>query len=156
MSRTIAHLDSLLNDWANSVPDYRTFAIHTSLTTGHNDLFLVTVRWDSTHDDDVFLSQSAHLHLQYRSVQIMIHRPSIAARGLKPLPPLSLAVCTSAARSIARVAETLSKREQQQMCALDTSMWAVRHALLHRAHSLMNFSWQCLQLCIYWGSLMPD
>ncbi|KZV68531.1 hypothetical protein PENSPDRAFT_546674, partial [Peniophora sp. CONT] len=95
MSHTVAHLDSLLNDWANSVPDH--------------------LRWDPMRTDDTFFSQSAHLHLQYRTIQLMIHRPSIAARGLKPLPALSLAVCTSAARSVARVADALNKRKPHHL-----------------------------------------
>ncbi|KZV66805.1 hypothetical protein PENSPDRAFT_77534 [Peniophora sp. CONT] len=105
MTRTVAHLDSLLNSWTNSVPDH--------------------LRWDPKRVDDVFFSQSAQLHLQYRSVQIMIHRPFIASRGLKPLPALSLAICTNAARSIARLAGALQERTPQRLSALDVFMWTL-------------------------------
>ncbi|VDC07914.1 unnamed protein product [Peniophora sp. CBMAI 1063] len=105
MNTTVAHLDSLLNGWADSVPDH--------------------LRWDPARTDDTFFSQSAHLHLQYRATQLLIHRPSIAARGLKPLPTLSLVVCTGAARSIARVADALNKRKPDHLGALDVLMWTL-------------------------------
>ncbi|KZV68530.1 hypothetical protein PENSPDRAFT_653130 [Peniophora sp. CONT] len=105
MSRTVAHLDSLLNSWADSVPDH--------------------LRWEPTRADDVFFSQSAQLHLQYRSVQIMIHRPFITSRGLKPLPALSLAICTNAARAIASLAGALQVRTPQRLGNLDVFMWTL-------------------------------
>lgn len=103
----------------------------------------VTVRWGPSRTDDTYFTQSAYLHLQYRSIQLLIHRPAIAARGLKPLPALSLAVCTSAARSIARVADALNQRKPHQLGhgagVLDALMWTVRRLLLYARPKLSRY-----------------
>ncbi|VDB83334.1 unnamed protein product [Peniophora sp. CBMAI 1063] len=85
--RVVIELDSALNRWADSVPDY--------------------LRWD-----DVLLEpgvesnrnkvlQSSVLHLMYQYTRITIHRPFIASpHGDSPLSLPSLTICTSAARAV--------------------------------------------------------
>ncbi|VDC07913.1 unnamed protein product [Peniophora sp. CBMAI 1063] len=118
MARTVAHLDSLLNNWTDSLPDH--------------------LRWDSARSDDVFFSQSAHLQMQYRMVQIMIHRPFIAARGVKPLPALPLLMCSNAARAMARLAEALQKRTPHRLGGMDLFMWTLGTAAMVLLISIGN------------------
>ena len=68
------------------------------------------MRWDPARADETFFSQSAHLHIQYHTTQIMIHRPLIPVDPRVPVPFPSLAICTNAARAIIQVVEEINKR----------------------------------------------
>ncbi|KAF9034245.1 hypothetical protein BDZ89DRAFT_1062683 [Hymenopellis radicata] len=84
----VAVLDSMLNKWFDSIPPY--------------------LRWDPQRDPDPFLDESAALYCTYYNMQIQIHRPFISRASALSLP--SLALCTNAARSCARLLEVRHKR----------------------------------------------
>ncbi|KZV64204.1 hypothetical protein PENSPDRAFT_690958 [Peniophora sp. CONT] len=88
--KTITNFDSILNRWADQVPEY--------------------LRWDPKRKDDILFMQSAHLWAQYYDLQIVIHRPFIAARISTPLAYPSLAICTNAARSASHVVGATQQR----------------------------------------------
>ncbi|KZV61662.1 hypothetical protein PENSPDRAFT_618879 [Peniophora sp. CONT] len=90
ITRTIAQLDSLLNNWANSVPEH--------------------LRWDPSRTDDLFFCQSAHLWMQYHEAQIMVHRQFISSIQITPMPFPALTICTSAARSLVHLTVSLYTR----------------------------------------------
>ncbi|KJA21189.1 hypothetical protein HYPSUDRAFT_67935 [Hypholoma sublateritium FD-334 SS-4] len=81
--RTVAQLDSSMNQWKNSLPD--------------------SLQWDPERTDLVTFHQSVHLHTAYSYAQIQIHRPFLIKKS--PLSFTSLAICTNAARSCAHVLE---------------------------------------------------
>ena len=87
----VAELDSALNKWIDSVPDF--------------------VRWDPNREDQVRFTQSAMLYTTYYHLQIIVHRPFIAS-SLKPsaLSFPSLAICTNASRSCIHVLDVQCKR----------------------------------------------
>ncbi|VDB82659.1 unnamed protein product [Peniophora sp. CBMAI 1063] len=87
--RAIAFYDSALNQWLESLPEY--------------------LRWDTsrTVDDPVLYQQAAAITARFYEMQIIIHRPFIASEQESELP--SLAVCSNAARSCARVLQTLNQ-----------------------------------------------
>jgi len=103
----VAELDSALNKWVDSVPDHCAF---------HAPLFLMTtyfslVRWDPKREDVNFFNQSVSLYATYYYIQIVIHRPFIpSSRKPSPLAFPSLAICTNAARSCARILDIQVKR----------------------------------------------
>ncbi|VDC05640.1 unnamed protein product [Peniophora sp. CBMAI 1063] len=90
ITRTIAQLDSLLNNWANSVPDH--------------------LRWDPSRADDLFFCQSAHLWMQYHEIQISVHRQFISSIQATPMPFPALTICTSAARALVHLTTSLYTR----------------------------------------------
>ncbi|KAJ6479238.1 fungal-specific transcription factor domain-containing protein [Mycena vitilis] len=88
----LAELDSALNKWVDSIPDH--------------------LRWDPNREG-IFLDQSASLYLTYYQIQILIHRPFIAAPGeTAPTDSAfpSLAICANSARSCGHVMEVQSRR----------------------------------------------
>ncbi|KAJ7495855.1 putative fungal-specific transcription factor [Mycena galericulata] len=91
-SQTITSFDSALNSWLSQVPDH--------------------LRWDPERKDRMHFNQSALLHAAYYNVQILLHRPFIPAplESSPPGPIPSLAICTNAARSCARIFEVHDKR----------------------------------------------
>ncbi|KAF8127742.1 fungal-specific transcription factor domain-containing protein [Mycena galopus ATCC 62051] len=89
----VAELDSLLNQWVDSIPDH--------------------LRWDPNKEDEPFATQSACLYASYYHVQIQIHRSFIPS--LTNDTPLSstfpsLAICANSARSCSRVMEVQARR----------------------------------------------
>ncbi|TRM69414.1 fungal-specific transcription factor domain-containing protein [Schizophyllum amplum] len=86
--RLVSELDSELNNWVDSIPDY--------------------LRWDPTRDDRTTFMQSSMLYCAYYYIQIQIHRPFIHKES--PLAFPSLAICTNAARSCARLLEAQLKK----------------------------------------------
>ncbi|KAF8994383.1 fungal-specific transcription factor domain-containing protein [Cyathus striatus] len=87
----VAALDSALNNWISSLPEY--------------------LRWDPNRMDDRFFKLSGSLITCFYYVQILIHRPYIGVKGEpSPLSLSSLAICTSAARSCSLVLEQQMKR----------------------------------------------
>ncbi|KAJ7631671.1 fungal-specific transcription factor domain-containing protein [Mycena polygramma] len=88
----LAELDSALNKWVDSIPDH--------------------LRWDPNRKG-IFLEQSASLYATYYQIQILIHRPFIAAPGeTAPADSAfpSLAICANSARSCGHVMEVQSRR----------------------------------------------
>ncbi|KJA20731.1 hypothetical protein HYPSUDRAFT_42804 [Hypholoma sublateritium FD-334 SS-4] len=81
--RIVAQLDSSMNQWKDSLPDF--------------------LRWDPEKADLVIFHQSVHLHIAYSYIQIQIHRPFLTRKS--PLSFASLAICTNAARSCAHFLE---------------------------------------------------
>ncbi|KAJ6479236.1 fungal-specific transcription factor domain-containing protein [Mycena vitilis] len=87
----LAELDSALNKWVDSIPDH--------------------LRWDPNRKG-IFLKQSASLYATYYQIQILIHRPFIAAPGeTTPTDSAfpSLAICANSARSCGHVMEVQSR-----------------------------------------------
>ncbi|KIY74410.1 hypothetical protein CYLTODRAFT_385266 [Cylindrobasidium torrendii FP15055 ss-10] len=77
--RIVSDLDSALNNWADSVPDY--------------------LRWDPNSQQ--YRSESACLYCIYYLTQIALHRPFIHTHS--PLSFSSLAICTNAARASSHI-----------------------------------------------------
>ncbi|KAI0666833.1 fungal-specific transcription factor domain-containing protein [Trametes maxima] len=88
--RIVAELDSLLNQWADSVPDH--------------------LKWDPQRSDELFFRQSACLHAYFYLVQICVHRPFILPHHESPLSFPSLIICTNSARSCIRLLEQVNQR----------------------------------------------
>ncbi|KAF8650427.1 hypothetical protein AX16_005231 [Volvariella volvacea WC 439] len=89
--RIVVQLDSALNSWLDSLPDY--------------------LRWDPHGDLQPFFDQSVSLYSSYYHVQMQIHRPFIPAPGKQsPVSFPSLAICANAARSCCHVIEVHSKK----------------------------------------------
>ncbi|KAJ3490460.1 hypothetical protein NLJ89_g11431 [Agrocybe chaxingu] len=82
-SRIVAELDSSMNQWKNSLPEF--------------------LRWTPNMKDPVFFHQSVCLHATYYYVQMQIHRPFLTK--ISPLSFPSLAMCTNAARSCCHLLE---------------------------------------------------
>ncbi|CAK5277395.1 unnamed protein product [Mycena citricolor] len=87
-AQNIVAFDSALNSWILEIPDHLT--------------------WDPERKNVLHLNQSALLHCGYYLVQIMVHRPYIPAplETARPGALPSLAICTNAARSCARIIHT--------------------------------------------------
>ncbi|KAI0644251.1 fungal-specific transcription factor domain-containing protein [Trametes meyenii] len=88
--RIVAELDSLLNQWADSVPEH--------------------LKWDPQREDELFFRQSACLHAFFYLVQICVHRPFILPDHESPLSFPSLIICTNSARSCIRLLEQTTRR----------------------------------------------
>ncbi|KAK0467106.1 fungal-specific transcription factor domain-containing protein [Desarmillaria tabescens] len=87
----VVELDSALNVWIDSLPDH--------------------LRWDPNRENLVHCKQSATLLGAYYNLQILIHRPFIAAhRHSSKWPFPSLAICTNAARSCAHIVDIQYRR----------------------------------------------
>ncbi|KAJ7163358.1 fungal-specific transcription factor domain-containing protein [Mycena filopes] len=90
--RTVADLDSAMNDFFNSIPAH--------------------LRWDPNNPSQgPFFDQSATLNVLYHYVQIAIHRPYIYKRHGLVAP--SLFICARAARTILHTADIWFKRQQR-------------------------------------------
>ncbi|KAJ7217845.1 fungal-specific transcription factor domain-containing protein [Mycena pura] len=88
--RAVAELDSAMNEFLGSLPEH--------------------LRWDPDRTG-VFFDQSATLHTMYYWLQITIHRPYIHKPTILAFP--SLAICTSAARSVIHVVDVWLARLQR-------------------------------------------
>ncbi|KAJ7043941.1 fungal-specific transcription factor domain-containing protein [Mycena alexandri] len=90
--RTLADLDSAMNDLFNSIP--------------------VHLRWDpDSPTQDVFFDQSATYNVLYHYVQIAIHRPHIYKPSGLGAP--SLSICARSARTILHTADIWFKKQQR-------------------------------------------
>ncbi|KAF8994386.1 fungal-specific transcription factor domain-containing protein [Cyathus striatus] len=95
---TIYSLDSALNNWMSSLPDY--------------------LRWDPNRSDDRFFKLSGSLITTFYYVQMIIHRPySAVNKQPTSLSLPSIAICTSAARSCSLVLE-----QQMKLIAFKTGL----------------------------------
>ncbi|KAL0956386.1 hypothetical protein HGRIS_002533 [Hohenbuehelia grisea] len=89
--RIVSELDSVLNKWVDSVPDY--------------------LRWDPVREDPVFFHLSANIFSMYYYTQILVHRPFITAvQGSTSLSFASLAICTNSARACCHLLDTQRRR----------------------------------------------
>ncbi|KAG9025987.1 hypothetical protein FRB95_009516, partial [Tulasnella sp. JGI-2019a] len=117
----VSELDSALNEWQETLPDH--------------------LRWDP-HMDRTFYQQAATLRITLYYIQIIIHhtliQPSSSSKRAISLP--SLAVCTNAARSAARVLETTMDMPPPPVFALTSllsgvvlmiSIWETRRSGLN-------------------------
>ncbi|KAJ7709839.1 fungal-specific transcription factor domain-containing protein [Mycena rosella] len=84
-AQNIIAYDSALNSWLLEIPEH--------------------LRWDPDRQNRLHFNQSALLYAGYYNVQIMVHRPYIPAplETSRPGALPSLAICTNAARSCARI-----------------------------------------------------
>ncbi|KIY53890.1 hypothetical protein FISHEDRAFT_32485 [Fistulina hepatica ATCC 64428] len=88
--RTVSTLDSALNEWVDSIPEY--------------------LRWDPDMKDYTLFQQSCALYSVYYYTQIQVHRPFITKNN--PLYPASISVCAHAARSHAHIVAAQLRRHQ--------------------------------------------
>ncbi|KAI0027785.1 fungal-specific transcription factor domain-containing protein [Vararia minispora EC-137] len=118
-------LDSMLNTWLDSVPDH--------------------MRWDPAQEDYILLSQAASLSALYYFTQITVHRPFMTrADKTTHLTFPSMAICTNAARSSARIAETLMRRSDRR--GIPASL-VETHSLLPGLIIMLNI-WQAKRFSI--------
>ncbi|KAJ7693300.1 fungal-specific transcription factor domain-containing protein [Mycena rosella] len=84
-TQNIMAFDSALNSWLLEVPEH--------------------LWWDPKRKNTLHFKQSALLYTAYYNVQILVHRPYIPTPRTVSLPGAhpSLAICTNAARSCARI-----------------------------------------------------
>ncbi|KAJ4490959.1 fungal-specific transcription factor domain-containing protein [Lentinula aciculospora] len=90
--KTVSELDSLLNKWADEIPDH--------------------LKWDPNRENIQHFNESVVLYTTYYGVQILVHRPFI--HGLEEDPHSnipSLAICANAARSCLHVIEIQQQRK---------------------------------------------
>ncbi|KAF5322745.1 hypothetical protein D9619_002016 [Psilocybe cf. subviscida] len=115
--RIVAELDSSLNKWRDSVPGF--------------------LQWDPEREDLAFFHQSVSIYALFYYVQRQIHRPFLMKKTPLSLP--SLAMCTNAARSCARLLEVSLTRGMRVMPTLIVSafcagtvivlnLWGIRHS----------------------------
>ncbi|KAJ7772686.1 putative fungal-specific transcription factor [Mycena maculata] len=116
-SQTIIAFDSALNAWLSEVPDH--------------------LRWDPARKNRLHFSQSALLYAEYYNVQILLHRPFIPSPFDIPPPGAlpSLAICTNAARSSARIFDAQEKRGITLHDMMLPTVFAVAVVLLLNAWS---------------------
>ncbi|GJE89794.1 Zn(II)2Cys6 transcription factor [Phanerochaete sordida] len=81
--QVIADLDSELNSWVDSLPEF--------------------LRYDSSREDLPFAAQAASLQAAYLNLRIFVHRPFITMTRKVHVPFPSFAICTNAARSCIQV-----------------------------------------------------
>ncbi|KAH9478722.1 putative transcriptional regulatory protein [Psilocybe cubensis] len=81
--RMVAALDSAMNEWKDSLPDY--------------------LHWDPDRPNSLFFHQSVNLHATYYYVQMQMHRQFLTKKN--SITFTSLAMCSNAARACARVLE---------------------------------------------------
>ncbi|KAI5890685.1 uncharacterized protein SCHCODRAFT_02351135 [Schizophyllum commune H4-8] len=111
-AQIMAMLDSALNSWMSNVPEY--------------------LRWDSQRADPIFFDQSALLMVTYHHLQIFVHKPFITPLEsmVTSLTFPSLAICTFAARSCARIVEVQSKRSLIPLAPMQTAVFNAALVLL--------------------------
>ncbi|KAF9649885.1 hypothetical protein BDM02DRAFT_1732786 [Thelephora ganbajun] len=124
---TVAQLDSALNKWVDSIPDY--------------------LRWDPSRENGLFFDQSAILYAHYYQTQILIHRPFIPKPDKPSLLSFpSLAICANAARSCSHIIDLQKRRGSRALylnsmpafCAgivLLVNMWGAKKARVKFDHT---------------------
>ncbi|KAM0754722.1 hypothetical protein T439DRAFT_345565 [Meredithblackwellia eburnea MCA 4105] len=93
-AEAVYELDSLLNEWLNSVPEH--------------------LKWNPTMQDPRWLAQSAALHSSYYCCQILVHRDFISPSRAQLHAFPSLAICSNAARSCSHVMDAIRERGLEQ------------------------------------------
>ncbi|KAJ7632685.1 fungal-specific transcription factor domain-containing protein [Roridomyces roridus] len=113
-AQNIIAFDSALNSWLMEIPDH--------------------LKWDPDRENLLHFNQSAALHSVFYNVQIMVHRPYIPAplETSRPGALPSLAICTNAARSCARIISAQEKPSQPvaftAAIVLLLNMWSGRRS----------------------------
>ncbi|CAA7269968.1 unnamed protein product [Cyclocybe aegerita] len=87
--RIVMELDSSLNKWLASVPEY--------------------LAWDPHRENLQLFNLSASMHAAYHHLKILIHRPS-APNKPSSFPFPSLPICTNSARACVRIASAFRSR----------------------------------------------
>ncbi|KAH9474371.1 putative transcriptional regulatory protein [Psilocybe cubensis] len=96
----VAELDSSMNKWKDSLPEY--------------------LQWDPAREDEILFHQSATLHATFCYIQIHIHRPFLTRKSTSSF--VSLAMCSTAAKTCARIQESAMKRNLIVLpCTLSTT-----------------------------------
>ncbi|KAJ7473550.1 fungal-specific transcription factor domain-containing protein [Mycena latifolia] len=118
--RAVAELDAMLNAWFQAIPEH--------------------LRWDPDArpiQDDTFFDQAAALQCAYYHTRITIHRPFIPllVRGQEPTHASSLAICNTAARACAHVAEMQHRRRP------DNPLWFSKNGLFSAGIVLLMNVW---------------
>lgn len=141
-SKVVAELDSSMNKWKDSLPDFCKSLAFKPLIMLLNCLCLV--RWNPENPDTTLLCQSITLYTCFYHLQIQIHRPFLMKRS--PLSFTSFAMCTSAARSTAHVLEVAMSRG----AVLFTGSYVSVHSLDCRHLGLFYFivRWRLLLLLL--------
>ncbi|KAK0488586.1 fungal-specific transcription factor domain-containing protein [Armillaria novae-zelandiae] len=109
----VVELDSALNEWIDSIPDY--------------------LRWDLHKSNQYHFDQSALLYSTYYWVQMQVHRKFIPSPNTSKDPRklnsgfLSLSICANAARSCSHIVDTHAKTG---ILALPNILVAVFHSAL--------------------------
>ncbi|KAJ3875250.1 fungal-specific transcription factor domain-containing protein [Lentinula edodes] len=90
--KTVSELDSLLNKWADEIPDH--------------------LKWDPSRENIQHFNESVVLYTTYYGIQILIHRSFIPRPGEDSHSTVpSLAICANAARSCLHVLEVEQQRK---------------------------------------------
>ncbi|KAK1222318.1 Gypsy retrotransposon integrase-like protein 1 [Marasmius sp. AFHP31] len=117
--KAVIELDSALNQFMDQIPDH--------------------LKWDPKVSNHIFFQQSAMLYSTYHWVQIQVHRPFIPRPGQEPILPFpSLAICSSAARKIIHILETMNSRVDRGMIALDMGPYPSMSLLVSALILLVN------------------
>ncbi|GAA6024756.1 hypothetical protein JCM10207_008887 [Rhodosporidiobolus poonsookiae] len=107
---SVCELDSLLNGWLELVPP--------------------ELVWNPAEKDGTMLQRSGWLMCAYYQVQILVHREYISPSRSRALGFPSLAICSNAARSCARVLDTLRQRRLMEMAYTWAPLVAVNSGLI--------------------------
>ncbi|KAL1717424.1 fungal-specific transcription factor domain-containing protein [Schizophyllum commune] len=136
-TQVILKLDSACNAWLDSIPTH--------------------LRWDPNRQDQLFFDQSACLYSVFYHLQIFIHKPFITSlQDPASMTFPSLAICTSAARSCARIIETQSRRSPVPMTLVQSAIfisgltlllniWITKQSGLTINPKDMQDVWKCMQ-----------
>ncbi|KAL0581901.1 Gypsy retrotransposon integrase-like protein 1 [Marasmius crinis-equi] len=88
----IADLDSAMNSWLDSIPDY--------------------LKWDPKRPKDLFFEQSAMLWISFYNLQSFIHKPFIPTpQRPSSLSFPSLTICTTSSRALSHIARVLVAKD---------------------------------------------
>jgi len=105
--RTVSELDSMLNNWIDTIPEHR--ETHSNCCISLTNLVLV--KWDPNREDPNFFHQSVSLYVTYYWIQILVHKPFIPRPGVRSEVTFpSMAICANAARSACHVMEVQQRR----------------------------------------------
>ena len=102
----VAELDSLLNQWIDTVPDH----CESDMLIWRVSTYMAhecAVRWNPNMKDLTFFNQSAYLHAFYFQIQIIVHRQWI------PSAKYQIAVTKKEATVLGRPAETSASQSSQ-------------------------------------------
>ena len=112
----VIELDSVLNEWADSLPRHRkprlsVFTAFVAHYGAHVDNPLA-VRWNPEEENELFLAQAATLATWHHGHQIAVHRSFMSSPASResPISLPSTIICANAARASIQVAEVLHKR----------------------------------------------
>ncbi|KAE9404825.1 hypothetical protein BT96DRAFT_812991 [Gymnopus androsaceus JB14] len=109
--KAVTELESTLNQWLSGIPEH--------------------LQWSANKEDDVFLCQSACLHIMYNYTLIQIHKKFIPGPNQSStLNFPSLSICTRAARACVALLETLKRVDFQFLAHLISPFYTAGIVLL--------------------------